>query len=189
MQKVNLLHNKLTFIMLLSFLFIAFMSSAQDINKPFKPKIEIFDGYLIEVSADYKGESYYFMVFSKEPLNRIKFKLKNDTFYLRDTSVILVFYGSTYPNVLKDLYHNQSHNEWLSNISADTSELKEFKRCRYTLINRKVKFEAFSYNEYKPYEGTSGYAKLHSWGIYAKTIYPYMLKNNNPYYIICHFIK
>lgn len=161
-------------------------------------------------AADYY---YRFFVFSKDSLTKVKFKFKQgeiightetipvsdsvfiskytsvntSQFSLKDTSLIIIFWGSEYPKSLKKYYHSIPSDEWRSRL-PDFEEKNRINKCGYTMNTQKIKFEAFDYEEYKTYIGKRwDYSELGYWFIFGDVIYPDIVKSNNQFYIASYF--
>jgi len=155
----------------------------------FAPKIITLEGFLTTVYT----KDCYFHVFSKNQITRIVYKIKKGKLYLKDSNLILIFYGSIFPPELKRVYHNSSLSEWLNKGKPSFNNIKEtnvnnlFKSYRFKTI--KIKFDAFDYYDYKKIEKRIFNGELIHWGIYGSTIYPDKVISNNKFYILNYVYK
>ena len=161
----------------------------------------------------FQSDYYYrFYIFSKDSLSKVKFKFKKgettnysefvivsdsifttkytyvntSRFWLKDTSLILIFFGGSYPASLKKYYHNYSDEEYRHKL-PDFIEENIIEKSNYTINNIKVKFEAYSFQEYKSYIGKKDYTNLMEWFYFGKIILPEIVKSKNKFYIANYF--
>lgn len=154
----------------------------------FSPSIKKFNGYLHEVY----GNGVYFKYFTKGKNLRLDFfyDSSSNSFSWNDSNVIMIFYGSSYPSELKQLYHNKDLQEWFES-TPDFSRKERIcinngDKKAYFTATVKSSFTAFDYVEYKEVEYK--YGKLNAFGIYTKNyVYPKMLKSGNKTFIVNYF--
>ena len=211
------IRNKTRDLILLTFLLAYFQNyNAQEADTSiFRPKIEIFDGYLTMVQFKVKlhqknnrKEYYQFFVFSKDSLTKVNFKFKkaeckrssnifkknegnlmtenSDDFYLKDTNLILIFYGGRYPLSMKEHFHQLSRKTYFARL-PEFSSIKEINKWKYSIISIRVRFEAFDYQQYKPFIGKNDYSNIADWFVFGGIIVPEIVTSNNKFYIVNYF--
>lgn len=154
-------------------------------------------------------KTYRFYIFSEKPPSHVKFKftpkktqwlsethkindstivtkhiaIDNNEFWLKDTSLVLLFYGGTYPKSLKGYYHNLSDAEYRHRL-PEFPQKNEIRKGKYTLNSVKISFTGYDYEEYKPFIGVYDYKELDEWFYFGKVILPDIVKSSNRYYIV-----